>query len=71
MRSVPASRGLPLILDPAVVAELFEVVGRSVAGGAISSGRSPFAGHIGAIVAAPNVGLVDSGVDARPSRLAP
>jgi len=53
--------GLPIILDPVVVAHLFDAVGRALAGGPMSSGRSPFADGVGGAVAAPAVTLVDCG----------
>ena len=53
--------GLPVVLDPTVVAELLAVVGRSCAGVAQAFGRSPFAVPFGSEVAAPGVSLVDDG----------
>jgi PmbA protein len=60
--------GAPVVLDPAVVADLLTAVGKGLSGGPVSSGRTPFAGRKGEQVAAACVRLVDDGLS--PSVLA-
>ena len=57
----PVVRDLPVVLDRNVVATLLAAVGRGCTGGALASGRSPFARSDGAAVAAPCVTLLDDG----------
>lgn len=56
--------GLPVLLDYAVVAELLGVVGRACSGGALSTGRSPFADLFGQPVGSEVVNLADDGTRA-------
>lgn len=60
-RVVKIPDGLPVVLDPAVVAEILAVVGRACAGVAQASGRSPFALPVGSEVGAAGVTVVDDG----------
>lgn len=53
--------GLPVVLDPAVVADLLAVIGRACTGGVLLSGRSPFAGRRDERLATPTVRLIDDG----------
>ena len=57
----PVVRDLPVVLDRNVVATLLAAVGKGCTGGALASGRSPFARSDGAAVAAPCVTLLDDG----------
>jgi PmbA protein len=57
----PRTDGLPVLLDYVVVGELLAAVGRACTGGAIGSGRSPFAGRLGEPVGSEAVSLVDDG----------
>src|SRR3954470_17794439 len=50
---------LPIVFDPLVVADLLNAIGKGLSGGAMSSGRSPFASQRGASIAPPWVELVD------------
>jgi PmbA protein len=54
-------KDLPILLDPSVVADLVAAIGRSLGGGPVSSGRTPFKGLVGTAVAAPCVDLTDEG----------
>jgi len=51
-----------VVLDRAVVGVLLAAVGRACSGGALSSGRSAFAGLHGSLVAASEVDLADDGL---------
>ncbi|MDQ3781497.1 MAG: metallopeptidase TldD-related protein, partial [Actinomycetota bacterium] len=57
----PAPVSRLLLLDPAVSAVLLDAVGRGLTGGALGSGRSPFAGRRGERVGPSILGLVDDG----------
>jgi PmbA protein len=59
LRSRPA--GLPVLLDYAVVGELLAAVGRACTGGALGTGRTPFAGLLGERVGSDAVTLADDG----------
>jgi PmbA protein len=50
-----------VLLDPAVTGVVLEAVGRALTGGALDSGRSPFAGRHGEKVATDRVRLFDDG----------
>jgi PmbA protein len=52
---------VPTVVDRAVVADLLVAIGRGCTGGALSTGRSAFAGRHGTPVAADTVTLVDDG----------
>jgi PmbA protein len=54
-------RGIPVVFDPQVVADLLAAVGKGLSGGPVSSGRTPFADKAGAMVAAACVNLADDG----------
>lgn len=53
---------VPVILDPAVVADLLNAAGRACSGGPVSSGRTPFAGRDHDQVASAAVTLFDDGL---------
>ncbi len=55
----PASRRLPVILDPLVTRSLLGLLGAALSGEAMLKGRSMFVGRAGEEVAAANVTLVD------------
>ena len=55
----PASRRLPVILDPLVTRSLLGLLGAALSGEAVLKGRSMFVGRAGEEVAAANVTLVD------------
>ncbi len=55
----PASRRLPVILDPLVTRSLLGLLGAALSGEAVLKGRSMFVGRDGEEVAATNVTLVD------------
>ena len=55
----PASRRLPVILDPLVTRSLLGLLGAALSGEAMLKGRSMFVGRAGEEVAAPGVTLVD------------
>jgi PmbA protein len=55
----PASRRLPVVLDPLVTRSLVSLVGSALGGEALIKGRSLFVGREGESVAAPGVTLVD------------
>ena len=57
----PHRPGIPVVLDPHVVADLLTAVGKGLSGGPVSSGRTPFADQSGAVVAAACVNLADDG----------
>ena len=54
-------RAHDVVLDGAVTALLLQAIGRALTGGALGSGRSPFAGRQGERIAADLVRLVDDG----------
>ena len=60
----PASRRLPVILDPLVTRSLLGLVGSALGGESIIKGRSLFVGREGEDVAAPHITLVDDPVNA-------
>ncbi len=60
-RPTGRSSGAAVVLDRAVVGALLAAVGRGCSGGALSSGRSVFAGRRGESVAATGVTVVDDG----------
>lgn len=62
---VPRPLDVPVVLDPGVAAQLLTQVGKGLSGGPISSGRTPFAGRQGALVAAECVDLADHGTSPR------
>jgi predicted Zn-dependent protease len=53
---------LPIVFDPLVVADFLNAIGKGLSGGAMSSGRSPFASQQGMSVAPPWLELVDDGI---------
>jgi PmbA protein len=55
----PATRRLPVVLDPLVTRSLLALLGAALSGEAILKGRSLFAGRAGEDVAAPRVTIVD------------
>lgn len=55
----PASRRLPIILDPHVVGSFLGLIGQMVNGNAVVKGRSLFADRVGEQVASPLLTLVD------------
>ncbi|MBA3234205.1 MAG: TldD/PmbA family protein [Propionibacteriales bacterium] len=57
----PYRTPLPVVLDPAVVADLLSAIGKGLSGGPVSSGRTPFARRAGTTVAAGCVSLADDG----------
>jgi len=59
----PRPGGLPVLLDYVVVGDLLAAVGRACTGGALGTGRSPFAGLSGTPVGSAAVSLVDDGVE--------
>lgn len=59
--TAPVDRSLPVVLDRDVIAAFLAAVGKACTGGALASGRSPFARSDGADVAASCVTLVDDG----------
>lgn len=59
----PASRRLPVVLDPLVTRSLLGVLGAALSGEAILKGRSVFVGREGEVVAAPCVTLGDDPTD--------
>ncbi|HVQ86930.1 MAG TPA: TldD/PmbA family protein [Actinomycetes bacterium] len=60
-RPVSPPDSVRVIFDPAVVADLLHAVGKGLSGGAISSGRSPFASKTGTTIAPPWLQLDDDG----------
>lgn len=61
-RKVPG-RKLTVVFDPYVTSQFVGLVAEMLSGEAVLRGRSPFAGRIGELVAAPAVTLVDDAVD--------
>ncbi len=61
----PASRRIPVVLDPLVTRSLLGVLGGALSGEAILKGRSVFVGREGEVVAAPCVTLGDDPTDSR------
>jgi PmbA protein len=61
----------PVVVDPAVVADLLVAIGRACTGGALSTGRSAFAGRTDTIVGADTVTLVDDGTSLMAPQAAP
>jgi PmbA protein len=61
----------PVVLDPAVSGLLLEAIGKALTGGALGNLRSPFAGRLGARVAASLVQLSDDGTWGATPRAAP
>jgi PmbA protein len=59
----PGSRTCPVVLDPPVAAGFVALVGKGLGAGAVQRGRSPFAGKVGAEVAAEALVLHDDGLD--------
>lgn len=55
----PASRRLPVVLDPRVTRSLVALIGSALSAEAVQKGRSMFVGRDGEEVAAPGVTLVD------------
>ena len=55
----PASRRLPVVLDPQVTRSLVSLIGSALSAESIQKGRSMFVGREGEDVAAPNITLVD------------
>jgi PmbA protein len=55
----PASRRLPVVLDPHVTRSILSLIGSALSAEAVQKGRSLFVGREGEEVAAPNVTLVD------------
>lgn len=55
----PATRRLPVILDPMVTASVLALIGSALSGEAILKGRSMFAGRVGEMIAAGAVTIVD------------
>ena len=55
----PASRRLPVVLDPLVTRSVLSLVGGALSGEAILKGRSLFVGREGEFVAGPGITLVD------------
>jgi PmbA protein len=61
----PASRRLPVVLDPHVVGSFLGLIGAMVSGDAVVKGRSLFADRLGQPVASPLLTLVDDPTDPR------
>lgn len=55
----PATRRLPVILDPLVAASVLSLVGSALNGEAVLRGRSMFADRVGEMIAAPTVTIAD------------
>ncbi len=56
--SAPSER-LTVVFDPYVTSQLLGVIAEMLSGDAVLRGRSPFAGRVGEVVAAPGVTLLD------------
>jgi PmbA protein len=59
----PSSRTCPVLLDPFVAASFAGLIGSTLSAEAVQRGRSLFAGRVGQEVAAPDLELVDDGLD--------
>jgi PmbA protein len=63
----PASRRLPIVLDPHVVGSFLGLIGQMVNGNAVVKGRTLFADRLGEPVASPLLSLVDDPTDSASS----
>jgi len=61
-RAVSSPDNVPVILDPAVGADLLHAVGKGLSGGAISVGSTPFALKNGMVIAPHWLNLTDDGL---------
>jgi PmbA protein len=57
--------GVPVVMDPAVVADLVLPIGRALSGGPMSSGRTPFADRMGDTIGSAAVTICEAGRDLR------
>jgi PmbA protein len=62
--SKAGSERLTVLLDPYVTSQLLGVIAEMLSGESVLKGRSPFAGRVGELIAAPSVTLVDDATDA-------
>lgn len=67
----PASRSCPVVLDPTVAASFVALIGRGLGADAVQRGRSPFAGLLGAAIAAEALVIRDDGLDPAGSASSP
>ena len=59
----PATRRIPVVLDPMVTASVLSLIGSALSGEAVLKGRSMFAGRVGEAIAAAGVTIADDPTD--------
>ncbi len=60
----PATRRIPVVLDPMVTASVLSLIGSALSGEAVLKGRSMFAGRVGEAIAAVGVTIADDPTNA-------